>query len=160
MDPLLRPQSIAVIGASAREHSVGQRLMRQLLDGGYGGAIYPINPRYDEVEGVACFGDLHDLPGAVDLAVLSVFALPPFDAAWARRLVDRLALRALLDGVRGAPAADVDGLCLAAARLSAPAAALGDSIAEIDINPLIVGPNGCMAVDALAVPAGGETSHG
>ena len=83
MDPLLRPQSIAVIGASAREHSVGQRLMRQLLDGGYGGAIYPINPRYDEVEGVACFGDLHDLPGAVDLAVLSVFALPPFDAAWA-----------------------------------------------------------------------------
>ncbi len=72
LDPLLRPKSIAVVGASAREHSVGQQIMRQLLDGGFGGAIYPINPRYDEIEGVACFADLNDLPGPVDLAVLSV----------------------------------------------------------------------------------------
>ena len=69
LDPLLRPKSIAVVGASAREHSVGQQIMRQLLDGGFGGAIYPINPRYDEIEGVACFADLNDLPGPVDLAV-------------------------------------------------------------------------------------------
>ena len=84
----------------------------------------------------------------------AVFALPPFDAAWARRMVDRLALRPLLDGVRGAPPADIDGLCRAAAQLSALAVALGDAIGEIDINPLIVGPDGCMAVDALVVPGG------
>ena len=84
----------------------------------------------------------------------AVFALPPFDAAWARRMVDRRALRPLLDGVRGAPPADIDGLCRAAAQLSALAAALGDAIGEIDINPLIVGPDGCMAVDALVVPGG------
>ncbi|MFP6744028.1 MAG: acetate--CoA ligase family protein, partial [Alphaproteobacteria bacterium] len=83
----------------------------------------------------------------------ALFALPPFDAAWARRLVDRLALRALLDGVRGAPPADIDGLCRAAAHLSVLAAVLGDAIGEIDINPLIVGPRGCLAVDALVVPA-------
>ncbi len=82
----------------------------------------------------------------------AVFALPPFDAAHARRLVDRLALRPLLDGARGAPPADVDALCEAAARLSVLAAALGDVIAEIDINPLIVRENGCLAVDVLVVP--------
>ncbi len=81
----------------------------------------------------------------------AVFGLPPFDAACARRLVDRLALRPLLDGVRGAPPADIDGLCQAAARLSVLAAALGDVIAELDINPLIVGPDGCLAVDALVI---------
>jgi len=91
----------------------------------------------------------------------AVFALPPFDEAWARRMVDRLALRPLLDGVRGAPPVDIDGLCRAAAQLSVLAAALGDAIDEIDINPLIVGPTSCMAVDALVVPTNPkETQHG
>lgn len=89
----------------------------------------------------------------------AVFALPPFDEAWARRMVDRLALRPLLDGVRGAPPADINGLCRAAAHLSVLAAALGDNIGEIDINPLIVGPEGCVAVDALVVANQGETKH-
>lgn len=80
-----------------------------------------------------------------------VTARPPFDAAWARRLLDRLKLRRLLDGVRGAPPADVAGLCEAAARLSVLAASLGDVVKEIDVNPLIVGPDGCLAVDALVV---------
>lgn len=77
------------------------------------------------------------------------FALPPFDAAHARRCIDRLKLRPLLDGVRGKPAADIDAFCEAAARFSEMAAALRDLLAEVDVNPVIVHENGAIAVDAL-----------
>jgi len=79
------------------------------------------------------------------------FALPPFDATHARRCLDRLAQRPLLDGVRGRPAAAIDLYCQAAARFSAVVGALGDSIDEIDLNPVIVTDTICIAVDALVV---------
>lgn len=80
-----------------------------------------------------------------------VCALPPFTPGWARRCLDRLALRGLLDGVRGAPPADVDAYCEAASRFSAVVHGLGDALGEADVNPLIVGGTGCVAVDALLV---------
>ena len=79
------------------------------------------------------------------------FALPPFDAAHARRCLDRMKLRPLLDGVRGKQAVDVDAFCDLAARFSAMAAALGDVLAEADVNPVIVHAEGAVAVDALVV---------
>ena len=79
------------------------------------------------------------------------FALPPFDAAHAHRCVDRLKLRPLLDGVRGEPAVDVDAFCDLAARFSEMAAALGDVLMEVDVNPLIVHAKGAVAVDGLVV---------
>lgn len=77
------------------------------------------------------------------------FALPPFSAATARKLVDKLQLRPLLDEARGRPAVNIDAYCEAAAKLSRLAASLADVISEIDINPLILGPQSCVAVDAL-----------
>ena len=79
------------------------------------------------------------------------FALPPFGTEDAERLIGRLKLSRLLDGVRGAPPADRDGIARALSRFSVLAAALGDVIAEIDVNPVIAGPNGAIAVDALVV---------
>jgi hypothetical protein len=75
--------------------------------------------------------------------------LPPFDGTAARRIVDGLWLRPLLDQRRGGAPVDVDAYCTAAARLSALAVALGEEIEEIDINPIIVHPQGCTGVDAL-----------
>jgi acetate---CoA ligase (ADP-forming) len=80
-------------------------------------------------------------------------ALPPIGEDAARRLIDRLAIRPLLDGARGAPPSDVDALARAVSRLSVLAVELGDLIAELDVNPMIVSPAGCVAVDALVVPA-------
>jgi hypothetical protein len=80
-----------------------------------------------------------------------VVALAPFDAAEAHRLLDRLAIRRLLDGARGKPPADVAALAEALARFSLLAATLRDGIAEIDVNPLIAGARGCVAVDALVI---------
>jgi acetate---CoA ligase (ADP-forming) len=78
-------------------------------------------------------------------------ALPPIDEDAARRLIDGLAIRPLLDGVRGAPPNDVGALARAVSRLSVLAVELGDVIAELDINPVIVSPQGCVAVDVLVV---------
>jgi succinyl-CoA synthetase beta subunit len=77
------------------------------------------------------------------------FALPPFSAIAARRMVDGLKLRTLLNANRGRPAVDIDAYCEAAAKLSQLVHHLADVVCEIDINPLILGPEGCVAVDAL-----------
>jgi acyl-CoA synthetase (NDP forming) len=79
-------------------------------------------------------------------------AVPPLDEARARRLVDALTVRPLLDGVRGARPADVDGLARAIVGLSWLARDLGDGLEALDANPVICGPDGCVAVDALAIP--------
>ena len=85
-----------------------------------------------------------------------VFALPPFDAVEARRLLDRLRLRPLLDGPRDAPPADVGAFCEAVANFSVLATGLGDWISSMDVNPVLAGPEGCFAVDAMIVP---RTDH-
>jgi acyl-CoA synthetase (NDP forming) len=72
LSPLLAPQSLAIVGASPKEHSTGQSMLRTLASLGYGGAVYPVNPRYEEIEGLTCYPGLEALPQPVDLAVLAV----------------------------------------------------------------------------------------
>jgi len=79
------------------------------------------------------------------------FALPPFDATGARRLLDGLKVRPLLDGHRGLPAADIDAVAEALARFSVLAADLAGLFQEIDVNPVLCGPRSCVALDALVV---------
>jgi acyl-CoA synthetase (NDP forming) len=81
-----------------------------------------------------------------------VVAQPPVPPARAARLVDRLRLRPLLDGRRGLPPADLPALHKAISALSTLAEDLGDLIAEMDINPIIVSDRGAIAVDAVVVP--------
>jgi hypothetical protein len=79
------------------------------------------------------------------------FAMPPFDEDHARRCIDRLKLRPLLDGVRGARAVNTEAFCQLAARFSIMADALRDVLTELDVNPVIVNEGGAIAVDALVV---------
>jgi acyl-CoA synthetase (NDP forming) len=79
-------------------------------------------------------------------------AMPPLDEARARSMIDRLEFRPLLDGVRGGQPADVDGVARAIVALSWLASDLGSHLEALDANPLICGPNGCIAVDALVIP--------
>lgn len=85
--------------------------------------------------------------------------LPPFGEASALHALGKLRMRALLDGVRGAPAVDAAAFCRAASRLSVLADACRERIGEIDINPLLVLPHGCIGLDALIVPSGGNPQH-
>jgi acyl-CoA synthetase (NDP forming) len=79
-------------------------------------------------------------------------ALPPLDEARALRMIDRLRIRPLLDGVRGSPAADVGALARAVVGLSWLAHDLGEHLEALDANPVICGTDGCVAVDALVIP--------
>ena len=89
----------------------------------------------------------------VELLHDRALAFPPLDEGAARRLIDRLQMRPLLDGVRGAAPADVGSLVQAVSRLSVLAWDLGGLLNALDVNPVIVSPQGCVAVDALVVPA-------
>jgi hypothetical protein len=79
--------------------------------------------------------------------------IPPISAAEARRALGSLKGAKVFSGVRGAPAADVEALAEIAARLSWLAFDLGNAIAELDLNPVMVlpGGEGAFAVDALVV---------
>ncbi len=92
--------------------------------------------------------------GGVHVEALAdaVYALPPFDPAEAARLVGRLRIAPLLGSRRHRRPLAVDEFCRVAARFSALAAALGDGLAEIDLNPVIVHADGCAIVDAMIVP--------
>ena len=81
-----------------------------------------------------------------------VYALPPFDAAEARRLVERLGLAALLGSRRHRRALAIDAFCETVARFSSLVAGFGDLLGEIDLNPVILHADGCIIVDALVVP--------
>ena len=87
------------------------------------------------------------------------FGLPPLDAPRAERLLNGLTARRLLAGVRGAAPADTAAVIDTMVRLSVLAADLGDLIDGLDINPLIAGPDGCVAADALVVPRGDQGSE-
>jgi acetyl coenzyme A synthetase (ADP forming)-like protein len=73
MNRIMQPDSVAVIGASSEEGKIGNSVMRNLINGGYQGAIYPINPKADEILGKKCYKSVKDIPGQVDIAV---FAIP------------------------------------------------------------------------------------
>jgi len=79
-------------------------------------------------------------------------ALPPVDERTARQMIGELRVHKLLSGVRGAPPADLAAVARAVASVSALAVDLGDRLLALDVNPLICGPDGAVAVDALAVP--------
>ena len=80
-----------------------------------------------------------------------VVALPPAGHTQALRMLDRLRVAGLLAGVRGQPPADTGAVAEAVVAVSMIAQELGDDLEALDINPLICGPAGAIAVDALAV---------
>lgn len=66
-----KPHSIAVIGASEREHSVGMKLFSNLLNDGFSGSLYAVNPKHDSVQGQPCFPSLREVKESVDLAIIT-----------------------------------------------------------------------------------------
>jgi acetate---CoA ligase (ADP-forming) len=70
--PLLMPRSVALVGASAKEGSVGHGMVSVFKGGAFPGKVYLINPNYREIEGLPCYPSLADLPEAVDHAVMGV----------------------------------------------------------------------------------------
>ncbi len=68
LDPLFKPRAIAIVGASTKELSIGNVIIKNLQSYGYTGPIYPINPAAPEVRGIKAYKTLEEVPGEIDLA--------------------------------------------------------------------------------------------
>jgi acetyl coenzyme A synthetase (ADP forming)-like protein len=73
MNRIMRPKAVAVIGASAESGKIGNSVMKNLINGGYQGAIYPIHPSAESIMGKKVYKSVKDVPGEIDVAV---FAIP------------------------------------------------------------------------------------
>ena len=67
LDTLFHPKSVAIIGASTKELSIGNVITKNLLHYDFKGQIYPINPKAPEVRGLKAYPTIFDVPGDVDL---------------------------------------------------------------------------------------------
>lgn len=67
---IFQPKSIAVIGASNREETVGYAVMKNLLEGGFEGEIYPVNLNHNKIQGKKCYHHVGDIQAEIDLAVI------------------------------------------------------------------------------------------
>lgn len=81
---LLTPQSIAIIGASTNLTSISGQPLRLMLDAGYAGKLYPVNPRREEVQGLKAYPSAVDIPGPCDVALLAVSAARSTTNRWSR----------------------------------------------------------------------------
>ena len=124
----LEPASIAIIGASSNPSKPGNVLLRNLIEGGFPGSIFGVNPKALEIDGVPCYSSIAEVPEPVDLAIIVL----------RRELV--------LDAVRHSAEAGVRGVAIIAAGFGEVGewgkreqAKLADQIAETGIS--VVGPN-------------------
>lgn len=81
LDGLFRPRSVAVVGASRREASIGNEVVANLVGHGFTGPVYPVNPKAGVVRSMPCYKRIEDIPGSVDLAILVVPAAQVLAAA-------------------------------------------------------------------------------
>jgi len=72
LDMFFSPASVAVIGASENPKKLGHRILLNVVNGGYKGAIYPINPTATEILGLKCYPSVSDIPGPLDMAVIVI----------------------------------------------------------------------------------------
>ncbi len=72
LESLFHPRSVALIGVSTEQTKLSGRPFRFFREFGYVGNVYPVNPKYQEINGVRCYASLSDIPGEVDLAVVTL----------------------------------------------------------------------------------------
>ncbi len=72
LTPMLKPKSVAIIGASRNPEKVGNIILQNYVSAGYSGKLYPVNPNADEILGLKCYKTMQEIGEAVDLAVIAV----------------------------------------------------------------------------------------
>lgn len=129
LDKLFAPRSVAVIGASPRAGSLGLTFLKNLMEGGFKGEIYPVNPHHREILGKRCYGSISKLPEVPDVIVVAV---PP---------------RNVLDVIEDAGKAGVSVAIVATAGLGYGQGSLADKVrlSARQYGLRIVGPN-CIGV--------------
>jgi acyl-CoA synthetase (NDP forming)/RimJ/RimL family protein N-acetyltransferase len=151
---LLRPASVAVVGASRRPATVGRAILRNIVSAGYRGAVYAVNRYAENIEGVLCVASVDDLPEAVDLALIAVppAAVPEVAQACGRRGVHGLTV---ITSSLGAEGAELLAICRRyGMRLIGPNC-FGVSVPGIGLNATFASARPAPGVAGLVVQSGG-----
>ncbi len=151
LDPIFRPRSLTVIGASADPRKRGNQVLRALVESGYQGAVYPVNPKGGEIDGAEVFRSLEDLPEAPDLALicLPAGAVPDSVAACGARGIRGAVVLAVGFGESGAEGAALADQLLQAARAG------GVRVVGPNTSGILNLPFGLNLIGARGVRAGG-----
>jgi len=72
LESFFNPEAIAVVGASRNKGKIGNRIVSNLIEGGFKGEIYPVNPKAKKILGLKCYKSLDEIPGKVDLVLITV----------------------------------------------------------------------------------------
>jgi acyl-CoA synthetase (NDP forming)/GNAT superfamily N-acetyltransferase len=151
---ILRPRSVAVIGASRHPGTVGRAILHNIVSGGFAGKVYAVNPHARHVEGVPCVASVDDLPEPVDLAVIAVpgSAVPEVAAACGRTGVRALVV---VTAGLGAARADLLSICRRhGMRLVGPNC-LGVLVPGLGLNATFTAGQPAAGVAGLVVQSGG-----
>jgi acyl-CoA synthetase (NDP forming)/GNAT superfamily N-acetyltransferase len=151
---VLRPASVAVVGASRKPGTVGRAILHNIVRGGFEGNVYAVNPHARSMEGVPCVASVSDLPQSVDLAVIAVpsAAVPAVAAECGRNGVRALAV--ITSGL-GAEGTDLLAVCRRyGMRLVGPNC-FGVSVPGIGLNATFSADQPAPGVAGLVVQSGG-----
>ncbi len=143
LENFLSPRSVAVVGASQEAARIGGRLIRYLLRHGFAGDIYPVNPKYDHI--ARQFGPLVMFGlGGVFVEVFKDVALrrPPLIERDAYNLIEETQASHILKGYRGKKPSDLPALARIVSAVGQLALDWQNRFTEMDINPLVVYPQG------------------
>jgi acyl-CoA synthetase (NDP forming)/GNAT superfamily N-acetyltransferase len=153
----LRPASVAVVGASRRPGSVGRTILRNIITGGFAGAVYPVNPHAAELDGIDCLPSAAALPDQVDLAIIAVPASAVLGVAeeCGRRGVKALVV--LAAGLGGAARAELLGLCRRHGMRMIGPASYGVANPSIGLDATFAGRHPKTGMAGLALQSTGGT---
>jgi acyl-CoA synthetase (NDP forming)/GNAT superfamily N-acetyltransferase len=154
LNHLLRPASVAVVGAGREPRSVGRAILRNIVSSGFGGSVHAVNPRAQVVEGVRCVASIGDLPEAVDLAVIAV---PPAEVPGAAAECGRRGVRCLIVITTGLGAHGTDLLAICrrhGMRLVGPNCS-GVIVPPIRLNATFAANHPAPGVAGVVVQSGG-----
>ncbi|MDP9427498.1 MAG: acetate--CoA ligase family protein, partial [Actinomycetota bacterium] len=146
LQALLRPRGIALLGISGRPENLMSRPLRYLVEHGYAGGIYPVNPNYEELVGRRCYPTLADVPGPVDLVLVLVAAERVEDAV---RQAAAVGARAAVVYASGFAEVGPDGVALQQ-RLAAVARETGVRVVGPNCQGFLYAPTGVVATFTAA----------
>ncbi len=153
--PALTPASIAVIGASRRERSIGRSILRNITTGGFSGPVYAVNPAVTELDGVPCVPSVTALPPGIDLAVIATPAATVTEIAEECGRLGARALVVVAAGLSSAARAELRGICRRHGMRMVGPASLGVADTSIGLDATFAAQHPARGRAGLAVQSTG-----
>ena len=153
--PMLEPSSVAVVGASRHQDRVGAAIVRNIVEGGFSGRVYPVNPHARTIAGLPCVPSVAELPEPVDVAVIAV---PPNAVSQTARDCGRRGVRSLVvitAGIETDLGSDLLATCRRYGMRLAGPNCFGIALPAVGLNATFTAAHPALGIAGLVVQSGG-----